>query len=191
VRYGACAPRVSLIRPDGHLAHSGAPQDLDGLRAYLDRIHVRQRLRPVQRTADGSAADLGGRSALPLASTAHKTARRESGTVSGMCWFWPVEPRLSITTNALLLELILGCLRHPLVPSADRSSERIPREGIWQADPSSGQGSRSWDRMRYRRGWWRCVTVRNAADQRVLLVPMDTTALMIGGTDDQSHRHKV
>ena len=43
--------------------------------------------------------------------------------------------RLSITTNALLLELILGCLRHPLVPSADRSSERIPREGISLADP--------------------------------------------------------
>jgi hypothetical protein len=43
--------------------------------------------------------------------------------------------RLSITTNALLLELILGCLRHPLVPSADRSSERIPREDISQADP--------------------------------------------------------
>src|SRR5215211_1040007 len=118
----------------------GAPEDLDGLRTYLDRIHVRQRLRPIRRTADGSAADLGGRSAFPLASTAHKTARRESGTVSGMCRFWPVEPRLSITTNALLLELILGCLRHPLVPSADRSSERIPREGISQADRLAALG---------------------------------------------------
>jgi hypothetical protein len=32
--------------------------------------------------------------------------------------------------------------------------------------------------------------MRNAADQRALLVPMDATT-MIGGTDDQSHRHKV
>jgi hypothetical protein len=35
----------------------------------------------------------------------------------------------------------------------------------------------------------RCVTMRNAADQCALLVPMDTTT-MIGATDDQSHRHK-
>jgi hypothetical protein len=96
-------PRVSLIRPDGHLAHSAAPEDLDGLRTYLDRIHVRQRLRPIRRTADLSAADLGGRSALRLASTTHETARRESGTVSGMCWFWPVGP--------------LGC-RSPQMPSS-------------------------------------------------------------------------
>jgi hypothetical protein len=41
-RYAARAPRVWLIRPDGHLAYSGAPQDIDGLRAYLDRIYVRQ-----------------------------------------------------------------------------------------------------------------------------------------------------
>src|SRR5215217_7057138 len=86
-----CSPGVA-DPPHGHLAHSGTPEDLDGLRTYLDRIHVRQRLHPIRRTADGSAADLGGRSALRLASTAHETARRESGTVSGMCWFWPVEP---------------------------------------------------------------------------------------------------
>jgi hypothetical protein len=36
----------------------------------------------------------------------------------------------------------------------------------------------------------RCVTMRNAADQCALLVPMDTTT-MSGATDDQSHRHKV
>jgi hypothetical protein len=41
-RYGARAPRVWLIRPDGHLAYSGAPEDVDGLRSYLDRIYVRQ-----------------------------------------------------------------------------------------------------------------------------------------------------
>jgi 2-polyprenyl-6-methoxyphenol hydroxylase-like FAD-dependent oxidoreductase len=41
-RYGARAPQVWLIRPDGHLAYSGAPEDLDRLRSYLDRIYVRQ-----------------------------------------------------------------------------------------------------------------------------------------------------
>jgi 2-polyprenyl-6-methoxyphenol hydroxylase-like FAD-dependent oxidoreductase len=41
-RYGARAPRVWLIRPDGHLAYTGAPEDIDGLRTYLDRIYVRQ-----------------------------------------------------------------------------------------------------------------------------------------------------
>jgi 2-polyprenyl-6-methoxyphenol hydroxylase-like FAD-dependent oxidoreductase len=41
-RYGARAPRVWLIRPDGHLVYSGPPEDRDGLRAYLDRIYVRQ-----------------------------------------------------------------------------------------------------------------------------------------------------
>jgi 2-polyprenyl-6-methoxyphenol hydroxylase-like FAD-dependent oxidoreductase len=40
--YGAHAPRMWLIRPDGHLAYSGAPEDIDGLRSYLDRIYVRQ-----------------------------------------------------------------------------------------------------------------------------------------------------
>jgi hypothetical protein len=40
--YGARAPRVWLIRPDGHFAYSGAPEDVDGLRAYLDRIYVRR-----------------------------------------------------------------------------------------------------------------------------------------------------
>jgi hypothetical protein len=32
---------VWLIRPDGHLAYSGAPEDIDGLRSYLDRIYIR------------------------------------------------------------------------------------------------------------------------------------------------------
>jgi 2-polyprenyl-6-methoxyphenol hydroxylase-like FAD-dependent oxidoreductase len=41
-RYGARTPLVWLIRPDGHLAYSGAPDDLDGLRTYLDRIYIRQ-----------------------------------------------------------------------------------------------------------------------------------------------------
>jgi 2-polyprenyl-6-methoxyphenol hydroxylase-like FAD-dependent oxidoreductase len=41
-RYGARSPVVWLIRPDGHLAYSGAPDDLDGLRSYLDRICVRR-----------------------------------------------------------------------------------------------------------------------------------------------------
>jgi 2-polyprenyl-6-methoxyphenol hydroxylase-like FAD-dependent oxidoreductase len=41
-RYGARSPLVWLIRPDGHLAYSGAPDDLDGLRSYLDRIYVRR-----------------------------------------------------------------------------------------------------------------------------------------------------
>jgi hypothetical protein len=38
---------------------------------------------PVEGTADGSAADLGGRSALRLASTAHETARREAEPSAG------------------------------------------------------------------------------------------------------------
>jgi hypothetical protein len=33
---------VWLIRPDGHLAYSGAPEDLHRLRTYLDRIYIRQ-----------------------------------------------------------------------------------------------------------------------------------------------------
>ena len=41
-RYGARTPLVWLIRPDGHLAYSGAPDNLDGLRSYLDRIYIRQ-----------------------------------------------------------------------------------------------------------------------------------------------------
>jgi FAD binding domain len=41
-RYRARTPRLWLIRPDGHLAYSGAPEDIDGLRTYLDRIYVRQ-----------------------------------------------------------------------------------------------------------------------------------------------------
>jgi hypothetical protein len=41
-RYGARSPLVWLIRPDGHLAYAGAPDDLDGLRSYLDRIYIRQ-----------------------------------------------------------------------------------------------------------------------------------------------------
>jgi 2-polyprenyl-6-methoxyphenol hydroxylase-like FAD-dependent oxidoreductase len=53
-RYGARAPRVWLIRPDGHLAYSGAPGDIDGLRAYLDRIYVRQA--PVSDHKDGRPA---------------------------------------------------------------------------------------------------------------------------------------
>ena len=40
--YCAHAPRVWLIRPDGHLAYSGAPEDVAGRRTYLDRIYVRQ-----------------------------------------------------------------------------------------------------------------------------------------------------
>jgi hypothetical protein len=50
-RYGVRAPRVWLIRPDGHLAYSGAPEDVDGLRSYLDRIYVRQE--PVSDQKDG------------------------------------------------------------------------------------------------------------------------------------------
>jgi 2-polyprenyl-6-methoxyphenol hydroxylase-like FAD-dependent oxidoreductase len=52
-RYGARSPRIWLIRPDGHLAYSGSPEDLDGLRTYLDRIYVRQASTPGQ-TGGGS-----------------------------------------------------------------------------------------------------------------------------------------
>jgi 2-polyprenyl-6-methoxyphenol hydroxylase-like FAD-dependent oxidoreductase len=41
-RYGARSSLVWLIRPDGHLAYSGAPDDLDRLRTYLDRIYIRR-----------------------------------------------------------------------------------------------------------------------------------------------------
>jgi hypothetical protein len=40
--YFAHAPQVWLIRPDGHLAYPGAPEDVAGRRTYLDRIYVRQ-----------------------------------------------------------------------------------------------------------------------------------------------------
>ena len=39
--YGAPFPLVGLIRPDGHLAYSGVPKNLDQLRTYLDRIYLR------------------------------------------------------------------------------------------------------------------------------------------------------
>jgi hypothetical protein len=40
--YGARSRLVWLIRPDGHLAYSGVPENLDQLRTYLDRIYIRQ-----------------------------------------------------------------------------------------------------------------------------------------------------
>lgn len=42
-RYGARGPWLVLIRPDGHIAYSGAPGDLGRLGAYLDGLYVRQR----------------------------------------------------------------------------------------------------------------------------------------------------
>jgi 2-polyprenyl-6-methoxyphenol hydroxylase-like FAD-dependent oxidoreductase len=42
-RYGVTRARVFLIRPDGHIAYTGSPHDLDGLAAYLDRLYARGR----------------------------------------------------------------------------------------------------------------------------------------------------
>lgn len=39
-RYRPRRPRLFLIRPDGHIGYSGAPEDLSGLRSYLDRLYV-------------------------------------------------------------------------------------------------------------------------------------------------------
>jgi hypothetical protein len=41
-RFTAPVPLVWLIRSDGHLAYSGVPEDLEQLRAYLDRVNTRQ-----------------------------------------------------------------------------------------------------------------------------------------------------
>ena len=42
VRYRARRPRLFLIRPDGHIAYAGPPDDLAGLAGFLDRIYVRR-----------------------------------------------------------------------------------------------------------------------------------------------------
>jgi hypothetical protein len=51
--YGARSRLVWLIRPDGHLAYSGVPENLDQLRTYLDRIYIRQAAAS-DRSDDGS-----------------------------------------------------------------------------------------------------------------------------------------
>ena len=42
-QYAAGTPRLLLIRPDGHVAYIGAPHNLDGFTAYLDRLYIRHR----------------------------------------------------------------------------------------------------------------------------------------------------
>jgi 2-polyprenyl-6-methoxyphenol hydroxylase-like FAD-dependent oxidoreductase len=42
-RYGAREPRLLVIRPDGHIAYVGPPDDLGSLTGFLDRLYVRRR----------------------------------------------------------------------------------------------------------------------------------------------------
>lgn len=39
--YGVTTPQVFLVRPDGHIAYIGAPEDREWLETYLDQIYGR------------------------------------------------------------------------------------------------------------------------------------------------------
>ncbi|MGB3633223.1 MAG: FAD-dependent monooxygenase [Rubrobacteraceae bacterium] len=54
--YGASESRLFLVRPDGHVAYSGAASDLVGLRMYLDRLFVRSRNESAGAKAFGRSA---------------------------------------------------------------------------------------------------------------------------------------
>jgi hypothetical protein len=108
--YGAHAPRVWLIRPDGHLAYSGAPEDVAGRRTYLDRIYVRQapasdqkdgrseRSLPV--TSSGLNSSTGWMSAARVGSSSGRYVLKLASTTSG-----------ARRTNPMLIPIRTGELR--------------------------------------------------------------------------------
>jgi 2-polyprenyl-6-methoxyphenol hydroxylase-like FAD-dependent oxidoreductase len=51
--YGARTSRLFLIRPDGHLAYAGSPNDLSRFAAFLDRLYVRHATTSGRQTEPG------------------------------------------------------------------------------------------------------------------------------------------
>lgn len=60
-RYGAKAPSLFLVRPDGHVAYRGGAADIVGLRMYLDGLFVKDRER-IGQNSDTKIAERSGRS---------------------------------------------------------------------------------------------------------------------------------